>query len=374
MADLGKQYLKLKEEISLETDSVFSSAQFIKGEKVEELEKELASYLGVKHVITCGNGTDALQLALMALNLTIGDEVICPSFSFISSAEAVALLGYRPVFVDVSYDDFNITMENIKDAITVKTKAIIPVHLFGQAADMEKIMNLANQYNLFVIEDNAQSFGADFTFSQKNESKKLGTIGNIGCTSFFPTKNLACYGDGGAVFTDDDSLAEKIRMRANHGMKKKYFSEIIGINSRLDTLQAAVLKVKLSHLEECLSKRREVASRYDELLKDVSEIILPQRKPSATHTFNQYTLKIKDNKRNELKTYLENKGIASQIYYPYPLHSQESLSVLSRKVGEMAVTEQLCREVLSLPMHTELEDGQIKYITDSIKQFFVDNN
>lgn len=369
MVDLKSQYLKIEKEIKKEIDKVLLSTQYIKGEQVEELEEGLKKYLNVKHVITCGNGTDALQIALMSLNLKPSDEVICPSFSFVATAEVVALLGFRPVFVDVDYDNFNCTLENIKQAISVKTRAIIPVHLFGQSADMENIIELAKQYDLFVIEDNAQSFGAEYTFINK-ETKKLGTIGDIGCTSFFPTKNLACYGDGGALFTNDDALAEKLRLIANHGAKQKYYNQIIGVNSRLDTIQAAILKVKLKYLDNYLSKRQRVAKIYDEELKDLKEIILPQKTLNSSHTYNQYTIKVLNNRRNDLQSYLKEKNIPTAIYYPMPLHKQEALAVVSRKGNEMINTDRLCNEVLSLPMHTELSKQEQIYITDSIKQFF----
>lgn len=369
MVDLKSQYLKIEKEIKKEIDKVLLSTQYIKGEQVGELEEGLKKYLNVKHIITCGNGTDALQIALMSLNLKPSDEVICPSFSFVATADVVALLGFRPVFVDVDYDNFNCTLENIKQAISVKTRAIIPVHLFGQGADMENIIELAKQYDLFVIEDNAQSFGAEYTFINK-ETKKLGTIGDIGCTSFFPTKNLACYGDGGALFTNDDALAEKLRLIANHGAKQKYYNQIIGVNSRLDTIQAAILKVKLKYLDNYLSKRQRVAKIYDEELKDLKEIILPQKTLNSSHTYNQYTIKVLNNRRNDLQSYLKEKNIPTAIYYPMPLHKQEALAVVSRKGNEMINTDRLCNEVLSLPMHTELSKQEQIYITDSIKQFF----
>lgn len=369
MVDLKTQYLKIEKEIKQEIDKVLISTQYIKGKQVKELEESLKNYLNVKHIITCGNGTDALQIALMSLNLKPSDEVICPSFSFIASAEVIALLGFRPVFVDVDYDNFNCTVENIKQAISVKTRAIIPVHLFGQGADMESIVELAKQYDLFVIEDNAQSFGAEYTFANK-ETKKLGTIGNIGCTSFFPTKNLACYGDGGAVFTNDDTLAERLHLIANHGAKQKYHNQIIGVNSRLDTIQAAILNVKLKYLDNYISKRQQVAKIYDEELKELEEIILPQKMSNSSHTYNQYTIKVLNNRRNDLQSFLKEKNIPTAIYYPIPLHKQEALAVVSRKGNEMTNTDRLCNEVLSLPMHTELTEQEQKYITDSIKQFF----
>ncbi|MDO5759780.1 MAG: DegT/DnrJ/EryC1/StrS family aminotransferase [Bacteroidota bacterium] len=370
MVDLKNQYLRIKDEIRKSVDEVLFSSQYIKGRQVEEFEQSLKEYLGVRYAITCANGTDALQIALMSLDLKPNDEVICPSFSFIASAEVIALLGLRPVFVDVDYNNFNTTAKNIKQAISIKTKAIIVVHLFGQSAEMEEILSIAKQYNLYVIEDNAQSFGAESIFSD-GSAKKLGTIGNIGCTSFFPTKNLACYGDGGAIFTDDDILAEKLRMIANHGSKQKYNSQRIGVNSRLDTLQAAILQVKLKYLDQYLKKRQEVANIYNNELKNLEQIILPSKSPNSTHTFNQYTIKVMEKKRNDLQTYLKSKNIPTAIYYPIALHKQTALSLVSRKGNEMTNTDRLCSEVLSLPMHTELSIEQQKYITENIKQFFI---
>ncbi len=369
MVNLKQQYYKIKDEINFEINSVLESSQFIKGQKVTEFESQLREYLKVKHVIACGNGTDALMISLMALNLKPNDEVICPSFSFISSAEVVALLGLRPVFVDVNYDNFNITAENIIKAISNKTRAIIPVHLFGQSAEMESIMEIAEKYNLVVIEDNAQSLGAEYTF-HNHTSKKLGTIGNIGCTSFFPTKNLACYGDGGAIFTDDDSLSERLRLIANHGMKQKYRNECIGVNSRLDTLQAGVLKVKLKYLDSYIAERRKAAEFYNNELKNIKQIILPKQQSQSSHTYNQYTIKVIDGKRDKLKQYLLENEIPTQIYYPIALHKQEAFSNLARQADEMTNTEKLCKEVLSLPMHTELSIEQLQYIVSKIKLFF----
>ncbi len=369
MVDLKNQYLKIQKEIKQEIDKVLFSAQYIKGKQVAELEQKLKEYLNVRHVITCANGTDALLISLMSLGLKPNDEVICPSFSFIASAEVIALLGLRPVFVDTDYDSFNVTKENIRQAISVKTKAIIPVHLFGQGAEMEDIINLAGRYDLYVIEDNAQSFGTDYIFSDKT-TKKLGTIGDIGCTSFFPTKNLACYGDGGAVFTNNDDLAEKIRLIANHGAKQKYHNECIGVNSRLDTLQAAILNVKLQHLEGYLKERKKVAQRYDQGLTDLKQIILPTKQPYSTHTYNQYTIKVLDNKREELQYFLKQKGVPTAVYYPKALHEQTALAIVSRQGNEMTNTDKLCSEVLSLPIHTELSTEQQDYIIENIKQFF----
>ncbi|MBQ9253421.1 MAG: DegT/DnrJ/EryC1/StrS family aminotransferase [Bacteroidales bacterium] len=370
MVDLKNQYLKIKKEIDEAIESVIQGTDFIKGSAVKVFEKNLAQYLGVKYVISCANGTDALQIALMSLDLKPHDEIICPSFSFISGAEMAGLLNLRPVFVDVDYDNFNTTVENITQAISVKTRVIMPVHLFGQGADMEKIMAIAKQYNLTVIEDNAQSLGAEYRFSD-DTVKKLGTIGNIGCTSFFPSKNLGCFGDGGALFTNDEKLAEKMHLIANHGMKEKYNNERIGINSRLDTLQAAVLNVKLRYLDSYISARRKVAEIYYENLKDLKEyIILPKRESYSDHTFHQFTLKVLNGKRDELKLYLADKGIPSSVYYPKPLHLQQAFIHIERQGNNMEVSEQLSKEVLSLPMHTELDLEQQMYIIETIKEFF----
>ncbi|MDR1726282.1 MAG: DegT/DnrJ/EryC1/StrS family aminotransferase, partial [Bacteroidales bacterium] len=324
MVDLKTQYTKIKTEIDTSINEVFKSAAFVKGEKVKEFEKNLAHFLDVKHVISVGNGTDALQVALMSLDLKVGDEVIVPDFTFIASAEVVALLGLVPVFVDVDYNTFNIDIASLKKAISPKTKVIIPVHLFGQAANMEAIINVAMEYHLYVIEDNAQAIGADYIFNDGKTRKKLGTIGDIGCTSFFPSKNLGCYGDGGAVMTNNDTLADKIRTIANHGMKTRYYHSILGLNSRLDTIQAAILDIKLKYLKEYCNARYEAAMYYNEAFANMKNMIItPVIAKFSTHVFHQYTLKIKDGKRNDLKTYLESKNIPSMIYYPVPLHKQE---------------------------------------------------
>lgn len=370
MVDLQKQYLKIKEDIDNAIGEVLQSAKFIRGEFVQKFEQQLAEYLGVKHVIACANGTDALQISLMALDLKPHDEIICPSFSFISGAEMAGLLNLRPVFVDVDYNNFNATVENIMQAISVKTKVIMPVHLFGQGVNMEEIMKLAEQYHLTVIEDNAQSLGANYYFLD-GKKKKLGTIGDIGCTSFFPTKNLGCYGDGGAIFTDNDKLAEKIRLISNHGMKEKYKNEVIGINSRLDGIQAAVLSEKLKHIDDYIKARQDAAEFYCAGLQSLSKhILLPEKVEYSDHTFHQFTIKVLDGKRDELRAYLAEKQIPTAVYYPYPLHSQEAFVQIERQGNAMDVTEKLCTEVLSLPMHTELSIEQQIYIVEAIKEFF----
>ncbi|MCF0210743.1 MAG: DegT/DnrJ/EryC1/StrS family aminotransferase [Bacteroidales bacterium] len=369
MLDLGTQYLNIQTEIDNAIKRVIDSAQFIRGNEVESFEKELAEYLGVKNVIACGNGTDALQIALMSLDLDKGDEVICPSFSFISGAEVTGLLGLSPVFVDVDYDSFLTTKEHILKAITNKTKVIMPVHLFGQGVEMEEIIKIAKQYNLYIIEDNAQALGADYSFSN-GEKKKLGTIGNIGCTSFFPSKNLGCYGDGGAVFTNDDNLAERIRLIANHGMKKKYSHERIGVNSRLDSLQAAILREKLKHLDEYIFARQQAAKYYTDNLSSCTGIVLPRQVWYCEHSYHQYTIKVLNNQRDALKDYLQQKDIPTAIYYPQALHKQQAFATIQSNKQAIEVSEQLCNQVLSLPMHTELCIEQLEYIVKSIKQFF----
>lgn len=369
MLDLGTQYLNIQTEIDNAIKRVIDSAQFIRGNEVESFEKELAEYLGVKNVIACGNGTDALQIALMSLDLDKGDEVICPSFSFISGAEVTGLLGLSPVFVDVDYDSFLTTKEHILKAITNKTKVIMPVHLFGQGVEMEEIIKIAKQYNLYIIEDNAQALGADYSFSN-GEKKKLGTIGSIGCTSFFPSKNLGCYGDGGAVFTNDDNLAERIRLIANHGMKKKYSHERIGVNSRLDSLQAAILREKLKHLDEYIFARQQAAKYYTDNLSSCTGIVLPRQVWYCEHSYHQYTIKVLNNQRDALKDYLQQKDIPTAIYYPQALHKQQAFATIQSNKQAIEVSEQLCNQVLSLPMHTELCIEQLEYIVKSIKQFF----
>jgi len=369
MVDLKSQYEKIKDEINQAVLECVSSAAYINGPPVQIFSKNLEKYLGVKHVIPCANGTDALQIALMSLDLKPGDEVIVPAFTFISTAEVVALLGLKPVMVDVDFETFNVKAETIEPAITAKTKALMPVHLFGQACDMESIMKLAEKYNLYVIEDNAQSIGADCIFSDGTR-KKAGTIGHIGTTSFFPSKNLGCYGDGGAIFTNDDYLAEKMRMIANHGQIKRYYHDYIGVNSRLDSIQAAILNVKLKYLDQYCLARQKAASFYDEALSDLEEVRIPFRAPYSTHVFHQYTLKIQNGKRNELLEYLNSHGIPSMIYYPIPLNRQKAFAQFADSDLSLPITEKLCNSVISLPMHTELNEDILKTITTKIRNFF----
>ena len=367
MVDLRNQYLKIKPEIDSAIQQVIDSGEFVKGSVVKEFERNLATYLNVKHVIACANGTDALQLALMALNLKPGDEIITTPFTFIATAETIALLGFKVVFVDVDPDTFNIDCTQIRSRISPRTKVIMPVHLFGQSANMDEIMGIAKENNLHVVEDAAQSIGSFFEHSNGKRSK-TGTIGNIGCTSFFPSKNLGCFGDGGALFTNNDVLADKIRTIANHGMKVRYYHDMIGINSRLDTIQAAILNVKLKSLDTYIASRKAAAKYYSEKLSVCKGVKVP--KLVYDHVFHQYTLLIENGKRNDLKKYLESKSIPSMIYYPVPIHLQKAFSNLEYKVGDFPVSEYLSNYVLSLPMHTELDNETLDYICNSIIEFF----
>mgnify|MGYP003310737340 CR=1 FL=1 len=369
MVDLRGQYEKIKPEIDNAIHNVIDSCQFVKGNDVKSFESELAKYLNVKNVIACGNGTDALQVALMALGLKRGDEVITTNFTFIATVEVIALLGLTPILVDVDPKTFNIDIESVKKAITPKTKAIVPVHLFGQCANMEALLQIANDNNLFVVEDTAQGLGAEFTFSN-GVKKKAGTMGNIGCTSFFPSKNLGCYGDGGALFTDDDKLAEQIRFITNHGMKVRYHHDMIGVNSRLDTIQASILRVKLPHLDEYNKARRFSASKYNKALSEISDIETPVTADFTNHIFHQYTIKVKNGKRDALKKHLDEHGIPNMVYYPIPLHKQKAFEPYVNAEQKFDISETLCNEVLSLPMHTELDDEQIERITSAIGLFF----
>lgn len=370
MVDLKSQYLKIKSEVDARIAGVIENTEFINGTEVKEFKKELASYLNVKHVIPCGNGTDALQIAMMALGLQPGDEVISTDFTFIATVETIALLKLTPVMVDVDPHTYIIDPDKVEKAITPRTKAIIPVHLFGQAADMDRIMEIAEKYNLFVIEDTAQAIGCDFK-SEKGWTKKAGTIGHVGCTSFFPSKNLGCYGDGGAIFTNDDEIAEKISSIVNHGMKVRYYHDNIGVNSRLDTIQAAVLRVKLPYLDEYSAARRAAADYYDKAFADCDKIITPVRDEKSTHTFHQYTLVLNRVDRKALMDHLVSKGVASAVYYPVALHNQKAFQEFSYNPTDFPVTDKLCETVMSLPMNTELDEKTLKYITDSVLEFFV---
>lgn len=368
MVDLKSQYDKIKTGIDAAMDDVISSTAFIKGRQVGEFEDDLKKYLGVKHVVGCGNGTDALQIALMALNLQPGDEVITSDFTFISTVEVVALMGLKPVLVDVDPGTFNIRPEAVEQAITKKTRVILPVHLFGQCADMSRILEIADRHHLFVIEDTAQATGTDF-YMKDGVKKKAGTMGIAGCTSFFPSKNLGCYGDGGAIFTNNDDLALKMRTIANHGMKIRYHYDLVGINSRLDTLQAAILKEKLAYLDQYNQARQSAADYYDNAFREIGKITVPARVPYSSHIFHQYTIQLKDTDRQQMQEYLKSKGIPSMVYYPIPLHRQEAYRYLSYKEDQFPVTGALCESVLSLPMHTELDSEQLQYITGHVKEF-----
>ena len=368
MVDLKSQYLKIKNQVDNAINGVLENTQFINGAHVKGFQAELANYMGVKHVITCANGTDALQIAMMGLGLKPGDEVITPSFTYIATTEVVALLGLKPVFVDCDPNTFNISIKEIEKAITSKTKAIVPVHLFGQSCDMKAILKIAKENELFVIEDNAQAIGSDY-FGLP-ETKKTGTIGNVGCTSFFPSKNLGCYGDGGALMTNDDQLAEKLRMIANHGQSKRYYHDIVGCNSRLDNLQAAVLRIKLKKLNSYILNRRKAADYYDHYLDGVEELSVPFRDDNSNHVFHQYTLKLNDEvNRDKLIRYLASKNIPAMVYYPVPAHQQKMFSNIPATFNTMNNTEWLSERVFSLPMHTELNAVQQNYIIDNILNF-----
>ncbi len=368
MVDLKSQYDKIKPEVDKAIHEVIDTTAFINGPVVKAFQNDLESYLGVKHVIPCANGTDALQIAMMALGLKPGDEVITANFTFIATAEVIALLGLTPVVVDVDPETFNIDPVAIQKAITPKTKAIVPVHLFGQCADMDAIMDIANKHNLFVIEDNCQAIGASFT-SSAGWTKKGGTIGHIGCTSFFPSKNLGCYGDGGAIFTNDDELAKMLRGMANHGMFVRYYHDYVGVNSRLDSIQAAILKIKLQKLDEYAAARNFAASYYDKAFAGNPKLRTPARFPKSTHVFHQYTIVSDNVDRAALIDFLAKRDIPAMIYYPVPLHMQKAYQDSRYREGDFPVTEKLCSTVFSLPMHTELEEEQLKYITDSVLEF-----
>ena len=368
MVDLRGQYLHIQSEINEAMQEVLASAAFINGSQVKEFSRNLALYNGIKHVVTCGNGTDALQIAFMALGLKPGDEVIVPVHTYVATAEVIALLRLVPVFVDCDEDHFTIDVNQIEDKITPRTRAIAPVHLYGQCADMEPLLEIARRNHLFVVEDTAQAIGATYAFSDGTR-RRAGCMGTIGATSFFPSKNLGCYGDGGALFVDDDALAERVRMIANHGQRVKYRHDVIGCNSRLDTLQAAILNVKLKYLDRYTEARQQAAARYDELLKDVAGIILPKRTENSTHVFHQYTIRVLNHRRDALKAYLAEQGIPSMIYYPVPLHLQKAYIQEGKGIGTFPVAERLSEEVLSLPMHTELTLEMQEFIAERIRCF-----
>lgn len=368
MVDTKTQYFKIKTEVDAAVLSVLESAQFIGGKVVNDFAKNLAAYNGVKHVIPCANGTDALQISMMALGLEPGDEVITPSFTYIATVEAAALLQLQPVFVEVDKRTFCMDPEAVEKAITPKTKAIIPVHLYGHAAEMEKIMAIAKKYNLFVIEDNAQAIGCDYTFSDGRVTK-TGGIGHIGCTSFYPSKNLGAFGDGGAIFTNDDALAEKLQMIAAHGQSKRYYHDVVGCNSRLDAVQAAVLDIKLKHLDEYINARRKAADFYDKAFAGIEKITTPYRAAYSNHAFHQYTLVLNGVDRDGLNKYLADNDVPSMIYYPVPCHKQKMFSAFGGNNYQLPVTDWLTERVISLPIHTELDEQQQGFVVNKIIQY-----
>ncbi len=368
MVDLQAQYHRLKPEIDAAMQEVIESSAFINGPAVKKFQADLAGYLNAKHVITCGNGTDALQAALVALDLQPGDEVITTAFTFIATVEVIGLMNLTPVLVDVDPDTYTIIPEQVEAAITPRTKAIIPVHLFGQGADMKRLKEIAQEHSLYLVEDAAQCLGADYMTDEGKQ--KLGTIGDIGCTSFFPSKNLGCFGDGGACITNDDKLAEKLRMFVNHGAKIKYYHETIGVNSRLDTLQAAILNVKLPHLDDFNRRRQEVAAFYDTAFNDVSGIRIPGRNPDSEHVFHQYVMRVKNGKRDELQKWLKEKSIPSMVYYPVALHKQKAFKKWMAEDVSLPNSERLTEEVLALPVHTEMTNEQLEQIKNGVLSFF----
>ena len=372
MVDLYGQYRRIKEEIDEAIGKVMESSAFINGPQVKAFAEHLAAYNGVRHAVTCGNGTDALQIALMSLGLKAGDEVIVPVHTYVATAEVIALLNLVPVFVDCEEERFTIDVSQVEAKITPRTRVVVPVHLYGQCADMEPLLDIARRHGLCVVEDAAQAIGACYTFHD-GTVRRAGCMGDVGATSFFPSKNLGCYGDGGAMFIQDDALAEKAQMVANHGQRVKYHHDIVGCNSRLDTLQAAVLDVKLKYLDQYTEARQAAAARYDRLLADVEGIVIPARAANSTHVFHQYTLRVPHGRRDALKAFLAERGIPSMIYYPVPLHLQKAYANECQGKGPFPVAERLSGEVLSLPMHTELDLATQEFIADSIRQFFVKN-
>lgn len=369
MVDLQTQYERIRHDVNAAIQEVIDSAGFIQGKQVSEFAQTLSQFLRVKSVVPCANGTDALQIAMMALGFKPGDEVIVPVHTYVATAEVIALLGLKPVFVDVNEETFNISVDDIEASITDRTVAIVPVHLYGQCADMEAILQIARRHKLHVIEDAAQAFGAAYTFST-GEKVMAGAMGTIGTTSFFPSKNLGCYGDGGAVFTQDEALGENMRMIANHGQRIKYHHDVVGINSRLDTLQAAILQVKFKHVAEYEAKRNAVANYYDTAFASSSSIKIPGRSPQSTHVFHQYTLRVPDSDRDQLKQHLERQGVPTMIYYPVPLHLQRAYRRDEYPEGSFPVTERLSKTVLSLPIHTEMTAEQLDHISNSVLAYF----
>lgn len=370
MVDLKKQYLRIKPAIDAAMQQCIDDAAFIKGPQVGRFEQTLADYLRVGQVVSCANGTDALQLSMMALDLRPNDEVIVPAFTYVAAAEVIALLGLVPVMVDVDPHTFNVTAQNMERAITARTRAVVPVHLFGQCADMKPILDLAKANDIYVIEDNAQAIGANYTFPGSGETKAAGALGHLGTTSFFPSKNLGCFGDGGAVYTDQPELAAKVRIIASHGQAQKYRHDVVGINSRLDTLQAAILLEKIKHLDQFIIARQRAAAFYDTALAELPGVEIPHRASNSTHVFHQYTLKVPAKHRDKLKAYLQEKGVPSMVYYPIPLSEQKAYQKLGWVAESLEVTEDLSRRVLSLPMHTELTEAELHYICNAVKSYF----
>lgn len=368
MVDLKTQYDKIKPEVDAAIHEVIDTTAFINGPAVQRFQKDLEQYLGIKNVIPCANGTDALQVAMMALDLKPGDEVITVSFTFVATVEVIALLKLTPILVDVEPGTFNMDIEALRKAITPKTKAIVPVHLFGQCANMEEIMEIAKEHNLYVIEDNCQAIGSDYTFSNGSK-KKSGTIGHVGTTSFFPSKNLGCYGDGGAIFTDDDALATRIRYIVNHGMYVRYYHDEIGVNSRLDSIQAAILDIKLKHLDEYCAARQKAAAAYSKAFANNPHIQVPVHSDRSTHVYHQYTLVTKNIDRDKLLEHLQAKNIPCAVYYPVPMHMQKAYLDPRYKEGDLPVTEELSRRVISLPIHTELDEEQVAFIAGAVLEF-----
>ena len=372
MVDLATQYDKIKDEIDAAVIDCLGSTAFINGPAVHAFQAALESYLGVKHVIPCANGTDALQIAMMAVGLKPGDEVIVPAFTYVATAEVIGLLGLTPVMVDVEPGTFNVNAEIVEAAITKRTKAIVPVHLFGQSCDMQPIVDVAERHKLWVIEDNAQAIGANYS-GPDGVTRKTGTIGHIGCTSFFPSKNLGCYGDGGAIFTNDAELAERMRMIANHGQVERYYHSMIGVNSRLDSIQAAILNIKLARLDEYCAARLKAAETYDAAFAGIEGLATPMREPTSTHVFHQYTLKVSNNRRGDLQQHLQSRGVPSMIYYPVPLYKQKAFALFVDAEMTLPVTEELCDAVISLPIHTEMNEALLGTICHGVTSFFREN-
>jgi UDP-2-acetamido-2-deoxy-ribo-hexuluronate aminotransferase len=370
MVDLKTQYEAIQAEVDAAVLDVIKSGAFVNGPAVKSFQANLEQYLRCERVVPCANGTDALQIAMMALDLQPGDEVIVPAFTYVATAEVIALLGLKPVMVDVDPDTFNVTAATVAEAITPRTRAIVPVHLFGQSCDIEPLLAVAREHDLYVVEDNAQAIGAEYTFAD-GSVRRTGTLGHIGCTSFYPSKNLGAYGDGGALSTTDAKLGDRLQMVANHGQSRRYYHDVVGVNSRLDSIQAAILDIKLSRLDAYNARRGQAAAYYDKALASIEGLRTPARQPNSTHVFHQYTLRVSDNRRDELQAHLQAAGVPSMIYYPVPLYAQEAFrGTAANAIDSLPVTDQLCREVISLPMHSELDDNRLDYICTQVRNFF----